>query len=189
MGKVLYIHGFNSSPQSRKAQLLKARFEERGGIENYFCPQLPHRPILAMHRLEEIIQKNPEVLVVGSSLGGYYATYLAEKFNLKAVLINPAVRPYLLLDAIKGEQRNYHTGETYELTQQHLDELLTLEVAAITVPQRYLLMVETGDEVLDYTQALERYRGVNQIVIKGGDHSFSSFPAYVEPILAFGESS
>jgi predicted esterase YcpF (UPF0227 family) len=103
--------------------------------------------------------RHPEAVVVGSSLGGYYATWLAEKRGVSAVLVNPAVRPYELLRPALGVQKNLHTGKEYEFTERHLAELAALEVPAITRPERYLLMVETGDEVLDYTQAVARYRG------------------------------
>jgi hypothetical protein len=123
--------------------------------------------------------------LVGSSLGGFYATWLAERHGLKAVLVNPAVRPYEGLRELLGPQQNLHSGERYELTQAHLDELRDMEVAAITRPERYLLLVRTGDEVLDYRQAVERYRGCRQRVIEGGDHGFSDFGDYLDALLEF----
>ena len=121
---------------------------------------------------------------MGSSLGGYYATYLAEKHDLRAVLLNPAVRPYELLKDHLGAQQNLYTGERYEFTARHVEELRALEVAAIT-PGRYLLVAATGDEVLDYRSAVERYRGCRQLVIAGSDHGLSDFSDYLDLVLGY----
>lgn len=122
--------------------------------------------------------------LIGSSLGGFYATFLAEKRGLRAALLNPAVRPYERLREALGPQRNLYTGAEYEFTAQHLRELEALEVARVT-PGRYLLVVTTGDEVLDYRMAVAKYAGCEQIVIEGGDHGFSSFADYLIPVLGF----
>jgi predicted esterase YcpF (UPF0227 family) len=124
------------------------------------------------------------VCFVGSSLGGFYATYLAEARGARAVLINPAIEPYVGLRAYLGPQRNLHTGQAYELTEAHLHDWEELEVPRIT-PSRYLLLVETGDEVLDYRQAVRRYAGCEQVVVEGGDHSLQSFPRHLARILEF----
>ncbi len=181
---LIYIHGLNSSSRSSKAGLLRERMTALGRAVDYACPDLPHRPQRALEVLEALIAgaRTPAALV-GSSLGGYYATCLAERHGVRAVLVNPAVRPYEGLGALLGPQQNLYTGERYELTQVHLDELAEMEVAAITRPERYLLMVQTGDEVLDYRQAVERYRGCRQRVIEGGDHGFSDFADYLEPVF------
>jgi predicted esterase YcpF (UPF0227 family) len=182
---LIYIHGFNSSARSFKAGLLHERMVRLGLGADYACPDLAHRPRQAMAQLEALIAGSPRAAaLVGSSLGGFYATWLAEKYRLKAVLVNPAVRPYELLQDYLGPQKNLYTGEQYELTDRHLAELRELEVPAIT-PERYLLMVQTGDEVLDYRQAVGKYRGAQQIVIEGGDHGFSSFAAYLDTVLRF----
>jgi uncharacterized protein len=182
---VIYIHGFNSSPLSSKAQMLKSKLEALGVGKEFSAPALPHRPAEAAMLLDALVARHSGAAVVGSSLGGYYATYLAEKHGVKAALVNPAVRPYELLRSELGVQRNFHTGAEYEFTQQHLDELAALEAPAITRPERYLLMVETGDEVLDYRRAVERYRGCRQLVIEGGDHSFSTFTHHLDTVIAF----
>jgi predicted esterase YcpF (UPF0227 family) len=126
----------------------------------------------------------PSTCLVGSSLGGFYATYLAEKHGARAVLINPAIEPHIGLRTYLGPQKNLYTGEPYELTERHLEAWARLVVPAIR-PQRYLLIVETGDEVLDYRQAVERYAGARQIVVPGGDHSLRSFPDHLPTILQF----
>ena len=181
---LIYIHGFNSSPASSKAQLLKARLEALGRGTEYFAPALPHSPAQAAALLDTLVARHPGAALVGSSLGGYYATYLAEKHGLRAVLLNPAVRPYDLLKDHLGVQQNFHTGERYEFTQRHVAELRALEVAAVT-PARYLLVAATGDEVLDYRAAVERYRGCRHIIIEGSDHGLSDFSHYVDAVLSF----
>ena len=143
-----------------------------GRAADYVVPALPHRPAEAMALLRGLVEQNPGAALIGSSLGGYYATWLAEHHASRVVLVNPAVRPYELLAGHIGRQKNLYTGEEYEFTRAHVDELRALECATI-MPQRYFLMVETGDEVLDYRHAVERYRGARQLVIEGGDHGFS----------------
>jgi len=181
---LIYIHGFNSSPASAKAQLLKARLEALGRGAEFAAPALPHSPAQAAALLDEVATRHHGACLVGSSLGGYFATVLAEKHGLRAVLLNPAVRPYDLLAPYVGRQRNFHTGEEYDFTARHVAELRSLEVERIT-PERYLLIAAKGDEVLDYRSAVERYRGCRQLVIEGGDHGLSDFADYLEPVLAF----
>ena len=182
---LVYLHGFNSSPQSHKAQVLQSYMAGRGLAREYACPALPPLARDALRAIEPLLWKNP--CFVGSSLGGYYATHLAEKHGLKAVLINPAIDPHVGLRAFLGPQKNLHTGEPYELTEAHLRDWERLYVPRIT-PGRYLLIVETGDEVLDYRRAVERYAGAEQAVIPGGDHSLQSFPQHLERILEFSRA-
>ncbi len=181
---LIYIHGFNSSPASYKARLLHDWLTARGLGERFIAPALPHSPEAAAALLAELVGKHPQCVLVGSSLGGYYATCCAERHGLRAVLVNPAVRPYELLASVVGPQQNIYTGERYEFTTEHLAQLRALEVAAVS-SARYLLMVTTGDEVLDYRQALARYRGARQITVDGSDHGFADFARYLEPVLEF----
>jgi predicted esterase YcpF (UPF0227 family) len=165
----------------QEALLLMKRRDE------FTAPDLPHMPSLAIQKLELEIAKHgvDQVAVIGSSLGGYYATWLAEKHGLRAVLVNPVVNAHLLLAPCLGTQKNFYTGEQYQFTQQHLKELGQYNTSLITRPGRYLLLVQTGDEVLDYRQAVEKYRGARQIVIQGGDHGFADFSKYIPMILEF----
>jgi predicted esterase YcpF (UPF0227 family) len=126
-----------------------------------------------------------DVAFVGSSLGGFYATCLAERFGARAAMINPAVRPYEALAPSLGVQTNLYTGEAFEVTREHMDELRAMAVARITLPARYLLLVETGDEVLDYREAVAFYAGAYQYVRGGGDHTFTEFAAQIPAILRF----
>lgn len=184
MAALVYLHGFNSAPQSHKAQVLGRCMAERGFAALFACPKLPPSPRAAIALAETVLAKLPGATLVGSSLGGFYATHLAEKHDLRAVLLNPAVTPQADLESYLGPQRNLYTGEAYELTREHLDEWRALEVARIR-PERYLLLVETADEVLDYRRAVERYRGAEMVVVEGGDHALQSFPRHLDRILAF----
>ena len=131
-------------------------------------------------------ESNPSRLsFVGSSLGGYYATYAAEMLGARAVLINPAVRPYDELAAYRGRQVNLYTGAAFDVTQRHLDELRALAIAKITHPERFLLLVQAGDEVLDYRAAVAFYAGAWQQVSGGGDHAFHGFETQIPLILRF----
>jgi len=181
---LVYLHGFNSSPQSHKAQVMQ-RYAAQQGVE-FACPALPPLAADAMREIEKLPMKK-DVCLIGSSLGGFYATWLAEKHGLKAVLINPAIDPHVGLRAYLGPQKNLHTGEPYELTKAHLAEWQKLYMPRIT-PRRYLLLVETGDEVLDYRKAVERYAGAEQVVVQGGDHSLQSFPQHLPRILEFSRA-
>jgi len=154
---------------------------ERGRAAGYACPALPPLANEAISLVEEAYVKKGTCLI-GSSLGGFYATYLAEKHGLKAALINPAIDPHIGLRAYLGPQKNLHTGEPYELTEAHLREWEKLYVPRIT-PKRYLLIVETGDEVLDYREAVAFYAGAFQTVEQGGDHSLMSFHEQVTDLV------
>jgi predicted esterase YcpF (UPF0227 family) len=183
---LIYLHGFNSSPGSHKAQVLKRYMAERDLGEQYCCPALPHLPMRAIAVVEAEIAKRPHesITLIGSSLGGFYSTYLAEHHDLRAVLINPAVYPHDGLRAYLGVQRNPHSHQQYELTEEHLRQWEKLYLPSVRA-QRYLLLLETGDEVLDYREAVEKYRGARRVVIAGGDHSLASFPEHIALILEF----
>jgi predicted esterase YcpF (UPF0227 family) len=183
---IVYLHGFNSSPQSGKAQYLQQYLDERGRGAEFVCPQLPHRPEPAVALVEAEMARQPKerITLIGSSLGGFYATWLAEKHGVRAVLINPAIDPHVGLRAYLGPQQDFHGGESYELTEEHLRQWKELFVVGVH-PERYLLLVETGDEVLDYRAAVRKYRGAKQIVVQGGDHSLASFPDHIPLILEF----
>lgn len=186
---IVYLHGFRSSPRSAKATLLAKAVaalpaQLRPALH---IPELPHRPSHAMVAIATIAGTiDPaQLCFVGSSLGGFYATCAAERHAARAVLINPAVRPWEDLRAHSGKQTNMHTGEAFEVTGEHFAELRAIAIARITRPSRYLLLVQTGDEVLDYRQATEFYAGAWQYVQGGGEHAFSGFEAQIPAILRF----
>lgn len=186
MVNLLYIHGFNSSPQSMKAKLTKAYFAKHHSNVKVHFPQLLSSPNAAIAQLEAIIDSNGNStwLIMGSSLGGYFSTYLAEKYKAQAVLINPAVKPYELLSDIIGEQINPYTQERYQVKEQHIVDLQLLEQENIS-KNNYLVMVQTGDEVLDYQQAVEKYQHCQLVVQKGGDHSFIDYETMLPEIAVF----
>jgi predicted esterase YcpF (UPF0227 family) len=183
---LIYIHGFNSSAQSGKAREMAAWMAERGLAEAYACPDLPHRPAQAIELLEGLIARSSgPAKLVGSSMGGFYATYLAEKHGLKAVLVNPCVGCHIkLADYLDQAQKNWHTGEEYVFSAAHLAELQPLVVTPAR-KENYYLLVETGDEVLDYQEAVAFYAGARQVVLEGGDHGFTRFSEYLPSILEF----
>ena len=184
---IVYIHGFNSSSASAKARLMHEALLRLNRGHEFLAPDLHHLPSLAMQKLEQEIARHGarQVALIGSSLGGHYATWLAEKLGMRAVLVNPAVNPHLLLAPCLGPQKNLYSGEPYQFTPRHLKELEQFNVSVITRPERYLLLVQTGDELLDYRQAVEKYRGARQVVIEGGEHGFRNFSDYVPMILEF----
>ncbi len=184
---LLYIHGFNSSPASFKANVLKESFARAGRGNELLCPALPHRPAQAMAILEAILPQHnlDRITLVGSSLGGFYATYLTEKYGTRCVLLNPAIFPHDGLRDYLGSQKNLYTSEEYLLTEQHLDEMRTLFVPQLNRLERYLLITATGDEVLDYRDSVARYAGAEQIVIQGSDHGMSDFADHVDKIMSF----
>lgn len=184
---IVYLHGFNSSPSSGKAKQLGEHMARIGRLADYFCPALPNSPREAIALIETELERHPpeSVTLVGSSLGGFYATYLAEKHGWKAVLVNPAVHAHQLLRSALGPQTNWHTGEKWVLTEAHLNELAALNVERITRPERYLLLAQTGDEVLDYRDAVAYYAGATQLIEDGGDHGFAGFERHYQTILDF----
>jgi len=184
---ILYLHGFTSGPQSAKVQALAAHMAERGCADRLACPQLPASPAAAIALAEGIIRTlgGNTVTLIGSSLGGFYATHLAEKHGLRAVLVNPAVVAAIELERYLGPHTWLYTGEPFEFTRQHQAELRALEVPVLADPARYWLLVEQGDETLDYRQAVARYAGTRQTVLSGGDHGFTRWGDYLDDILAF----
>ena len=182
---ILYLHGFTSGPQSHKAQALGMRMRERGLGEFFICPQLPASPCEAIALAIELITRHGVTTVVGSSLGGYYSTYLAEKFDLKAAVVNPAVVAHLSLKDYVGTQHWLYTGAAFEFTLDHIEELRAIEVPTLSKPQRFWLLAEEGDETLDFRHAVSRYAGARQTVLPGGDHSFTRWNDYLDPIIEF----
>jgi hypothetical protein len=183
---ILYIHGFRSSSRSEKAQETKRWLEKQGRADEWVCPDLPPYPLEAMHTLEQLIQnaKQPPQLI-GSSLGGFYATVLAARFNLKAVVINPAVHPCLVLRPALGLITSFYGDEQYEFTEAHLQDLHRLDLPAPVYPDQILLMQERGDEVLDWQEAVAYYRHCHQLIFNGGDHGFTRYRAVLDLIDHF----
>ncbi|WP_137887079.1 YqiA/YcfP family alpha/beta fold hydrolase [Pseudomonas sp. 2FE] len=182
---LLYIHGLNSSPASLKARQLLQVMERLGWAGQLRVPALHHHPRQAIQQLEAAIAELGRPVLVGSSLGGYYATHLAERHGLKAVLINPAVCPHRLFEGHLGTQQNYYSGESWELTADHVAALAELEVPPPNDPARYQVWLQTADETLDYRQAEAYYRGCALHIQAGGDHGFQGFARRLPALLAF----
>jgi predicted esterase YcpF (UPF0227 family) len=189
---ILHIHGFNSSPLSLKAEQTRKYIVKNFPDVGFYCPQLATTPAKAISQLEQLIEThgaNAQWCLIGSSLGGYFASYLARKYNCLAVLVNPAVTPYELLQDYIGEQMNPYTEEVYQVTEEHMQQLKVLEQTAPAIDcnekNNYLVMVQTGDEVLNYQQAVEKYQYCRLIVQEGGDHSFIDFDNCLSTICDF----
>lgn len=186
--QIVYLHGFLSGPGSKKARETAEWLAERGWFDRFHCPELhpkPHAVAAQLQQLFESLEGSP-VCVVGSSLGGFYATWAAEEFGCRAVLINPAVKPYELLKDYVGPQRNYQTGEIEMVEAGFADELLALERRP-GHGERYWLLLETGDETLDYRDAVDFYAGCKQTVIEGGNHSFTNYAEVLPQIWEFAQ--
>ncbi len=193
MISLVYLHGFRSSPRSAKAQCFARAIEALPAAlrPRLHIPALPVDPHEAVAGVAAWIADALEgdaastLTLVGSSLGGFYATHLAERFGVRAALINPAIRPYDDLRAYVGTQLNLHTGEAFEVTEAHFAALRALAVPRITRPERYFLLVRTGDEVLDWREAVAHYGGAHQYVLGGGDHGWTDFDAEIPSVLRF----
>ena len=185
MPSLLYLHGFNSSPASKKARQLVRACERLGIAEQLRVPALHHHPRQAIAQCEQAIAELGAPLLIGSSLGGYYATHLAARHGLKALLINPAVLPHTRFDGYLGAQQNLYSGETWQLTHEHIQALAELEVAPPQDPQRFQVWLQTGDETLDYRQAQAWYRACALRIQPGGDHSYQGFSQQLPALFAF----
>ncbi|HIF86074.1 MAG TPA: esterase YqiA [Gammaproteobacteria bacterium] len=184
---VLYLHGFLSSPQSKKAQQTLRYCKQRGMGENVLIPQMRHGPAQTMAELKVIVeaQDSRRLVLIGSSLGGFYATYLAEEYGFPAALINPAVRPFELWQEHLGQHRNYYTDEIHTVTKKHIEELKKLDRSQLQYPRNIMVLLQSGDEVLDYTQAREKFNSSRCIVRENGSHSFEDFAAELPAIFDF----
>lgn len=190
---LIYLHGFASSPLSHKSCLLKHYLSSRPvdpalpDVIDFYAPQLPVSPVQAIAGIESLISSlsGQKVALVGSSLGGFYALNLSQRLALPAVLINPAVYPYHLLTHYLGENQNYHTGETFHLDERHMQELLALEVGELPHPEKVYLLQQTGDETLDYREAVARLEGCKTLVEEGGSHGFDRFESHISQVLSF----
>lgn len=185
---LLYLHGFRSSPRSAKAQRLGAEVAARHPSVTWWCPQLPPSPAEALALIERGLARWPlaRMAVCGSSLGGFYATVVAERTGCRAVVLNPAVDPARDLAAHVGEQTAWHDpAERFFFRPEYVRELRALTPGALTHPARYMALIAKGDEVLDWREMHARYAGARLRLLDGGDHALSDFDAHVDEVLAF----
>ena len=188
---LLYLHGFRSSPQSTKARQFADWVRAHRPDVNWWCPQLPPSPREALALLEEGCLDRPkeQAVVIGSSLGGFYASVLAERWGSRAVLLNPAVNPARDLTAQIGESRHWHDDAPFFFRPEFIGELQAMAPAAITRPERYLAVIAEGDEVLDWREMRDRYAECAMRVLPrdapGSDHALSRFEDQMPEVLAF----
>lgn len=185
---LLYLHGFRSSPRSFKALRLQAWLQAHRPGVHWHCPQLPPSPRAAMAQVRALLAGWPagHFAVIGSSLGGFYATAVAESEGCPAVLLNPAVDPARDLQAHVGEQRQYHAPEVrFAFRPEYIAELRALTVPAITHPARYGLVVAKGDELLSWREMVARYPGATVRLLEGSDHAISDFDDHLPFVLEF----
>jgi len=181
---ILYLHGFASCGISTKTRLLKDYF----GEQNVLAPDLPVDPHEAIDFIRRQIFDHDIDLIIGSSLGGFYATYFVEQYGIKTVLINPSTQPFITLAPYVGTNHFWCSGEPFEFTRDNLNALFEYAVGRLKDPKRYLVLLQKGDEVLDYTKAVQKYEGAALSVQEGGNHRFENLDEYLEIIEGFYSS-
>lgn len=182
MADILYLHGFASCGEGNKSTALKACF----GKEAINAPDLPSSPLEVVAQTESLLQNKRDTLLIGSSLGGFYATYLAEKYGLKAVLLNPSTQPWITLAPYVGWQKRFCDGQSFEFKKSFLDQLESLKV--MPTKGKYLVLLQSEDEVLDYTKAQSLYNAHRVIVEIGGNHRFENIDDYLLMIENFKDN-
>ena len=176
---MLYIHGFASCGNSNKTKLLKKHFDD------VLASDVPIDPDEAISFLQKLIVDNEIDLIIGSSLGGFYAAYLAEKFQIKTVLLNPSTQPFITLAPYVGENEYFCTGKKFEWKKEHIVKLMSYAIADNSIKSPVLVLLQKGDEVLDYTKAEAVYKNYELIVQEGGNHRFENLDEYIEKIKEF----
>ena len=187
---VVYLHGFRSSPRSSKARMtgdaIAHRVEQGAAIE-WYCPQLHASPQESMDMVRRHIDvsKADRLSVIGSSLGGFYTNYLAEHYGCKGIALNPAVRAGRELEPHVGMMTAYDSEEPFDFRAEYIDELNRMQVESITLPERYLLLAATGDELLDWREMAAFYASARQIIIEGSDHGIGNYSDYLDAVICF----
>jgi len=187
---LVYLHGFRSSPRSSKAvktsEALKALSTPDHTFE-WYCPQLLASPKASMAMVTNYIDqsKADRMVVIGSSLGGFYANYLTEKYSCKAVALNPAVRAARELAPHVGMMTAYDSEEPFDFRPEYIDELKALQVERVSDPSRYFLIAAKGDELLDWKEMSQFYQGAKQLILEGGDHGIADYSDHLPRIMEF----
>ena len=187
MPTLLYLHGFLSSPESHKAQITQNWLPEHAPDINYLCPCLSPYPDQTQQQLIKLIESiDGDIGLIGSSLGGFWSTWLVERYGLRAVLINPSVKPFNLLSSLIGQSlNNFYTNDTYVMRSEHTQQLQTCYQDELQHKDNYWVKLQTGDETLDYREAVERFQGSKVDVEQGGDHGFQNYEKHLPDIIEF----
>lgn len=191
---LVYLHGFRSSPNSSKAVMTKQAIEAistKSDPYEWYCPQLLASPKESMGLVIQHIHQShaDRIVVIGSSLGGFYTNYLAEKYGCIGVALNPAVRAARELKPHIGMMTAYDSEEPFEFRAEYIDELHALQVNNITRPERYFLIAAKGDELLDWKEMVEFYDGAKQLVLEGSDHGISEYADHLPAVINFIRTS
>lgn len=194
MASILYLHGFLSSPSSLKANQTRAYLLQHFPETTFICPELANSPAELEAQLKSLLKAHADLLtsglkVIGSSMGGYLASWLTETYGGRAVLINPAVTPFELLKDYLGEHVNPYTNKRFVLSEDDIGHIRRFYQPQLRHPEHYKVLLQTGDETLDYRQAVEHYAGADVYIEDGGDHSFVNYEAHLEGIMAFLNSA
>jgi predicted esterase YcpF (UPF0227 family) len=187
---IVYLHGFRSSPRSSKAVITGDAVKALSSIDEsfeWYCPQLLASPKMSVDMVMQQIDKSKadRLVIIGSSLGGFYGNYLAEKYTCKALVLNPAVRAARELAPHVGMLTAYDSNEPFDFRPEYIDELKALQIEKITTPERYFLIAAKGDELLDWNEMAEFYQGANQLILEGSDHGISEYRELVPRVLEF----
>lgn len=178
---IIYIHGFGSSGQGYKAQQFREFFKEDG----FMAPSLSYIPELAIQTLEELIESlHCDITLVGSSLGGFYSLYLAKKYDLKAVLINPSIKPFITLLKVLGNAPSFYDTSTFTWMRSHIEMLRKYETTGLT-QENFMVLLQKGDETLDYREAVKKLPHSTLVVEEGGSHSFDEVQRHFKEIKKF----
>ncbi len=181
---IIYIHGFGSSGEGIKAKLFRKYFKDKG--IRFIAPSLSYIPELAIKTLEELIESydKEEVQLMGSSLGGFYSVYLSNKYDLKAVLINPSIYPYKTLPKVLGNAPSFHDESSFTWMQFHIDSLKDYEVTS-PMDKNFMLLTQKGDETLDFAEAVKKLPDAYKIIEEGGSHGFDGIERHFEKVKIF----
>ena len=189
---LVYLHGFRSSPNSTKAvmtgEAVKALSTSEHSYE-WYCPQLLASPGQSMDMVVQHIEqsKADRIVIIGSSLGGFYTNYLAEKYQCKGIVLNPAVYAARELEPHVGMMTAYDSEEPFDFKAEYIDELRALQVERITDPKRYFLIAAKGDELLDWKEMVAFYPGSKQLILEGSDHGIADYATHLPAVIDFIE--
>lgn len=179
---VIYIHGFGSSGLGMKSKLFREYFQGKG--VDFIAPSLSYIPDLAIQTLEELIESYEDVTLIGSSLGGYYSIYLSQKYNLKAVLINPSTKPYITLNKCTEYAPSFYDSSDFKWMDEHIQALKKYDTQH-SAQENLLLLTQKGDETLDYKEAVKMLPNSVQHIEEGGNHSFENIDDYFARVFKF----